>query len=311
MLGLIISDVVGNDIETIASGPTVPQMVNMTAAKEIIEKFTKKENCKIPASVTSYLSSATHPREMTNVGLDSDAYNILIGSNKTAVAAAKEEAMKMGYASYNWSLQLEGEARKLGEAYALMSYYLNAKHVLSETDLSSLSTQLRVDLESLVRDNRRLENDVLNLLRTMEMVDIKEGAPFCLIGAGEPTVTVKGRGKGGRNQELVLAYAIKLRELMSTYQILPENEGQGRGVYRSSVFVSFGTDGQDGDCDAAGAMVDDSSLQGAKLQGLDSDKYLSDNDSYTFFSHLNSGRNLIKLGLTGTNVMDLHLLLIK
>jgi len=311
LLGLILSDVVGNDISTVASGPTVPQRADVAAARDIVEKYCTRETCLIPSSVTSYLAS--HACEDGPTGGSSrvavDACNLLVGSNKTCVVAAKQEAIGRGYACYNWSLQIQGEARKLGRLYALVSYYLNHKRSLSEASSKLLSDELQSALEGLVEDHPQLHNDVVNLLRTLEFTDVTHGGPFCLLGAGEPTVTVKGTGKGGRNQELVLAYSIELKNLMITYQKTQETGLDDGTPCRSAVFASLGTDGQDGNCDAAGAMVDDSSLEGAQTQGLDPDSYLANNDSYTFFSRLNSGKHLIQTGLTGTNVMDLHLLL--
>ncbi len=315
VLGLILSDVVGNNMETIASGPTVPQRQDTEAARTIINKFKHLESCSIPDSVTSCftLAARREKKEPDNVSsTDSNVCNILIGSNKTAVAAAKEEAMRMGYSCYSWSEQLEGEARDLGCVYALLSYYLHSRHSLSEVDCSALLDQLQANLEQLVTKQPHMENNTINLMRTIELLVARgEKSPFCLIGAGEPTVTVRGKGIGGRNQELVLAYAIKLRELESAFPALATKDGSsGDCPHQDCVFVSFGTDGQDGDCDAAGAIVDNFSLEDQAAQGLDADQYLQDNDSYTFFSRLNSGKNLLKIGLTGTNVMDLHLLLI-
>ena len=309
MLGLILSDVVGNPLKTIASGPTVPQELDAEAVGRIIKKFT------LPASVSTHLlSSATSKVNSSPHGMSKDGgnqldiLNVIIGSNKTASEAAKEAAMSVGYLCYNWTLQLEGEAKKLGEVYAIVSHYLQVRRVLSETALESLSAQLQACLDRLIHDHPQLEQDVSNLVRMMDIVEVSEEHPFCLVGSGEPTVTVTGGGKGGRNQELALAYAIKLRDLRALYQSGPPRSG---GACAESVFVSVGTDGQDGDCDGAGAMVDPLSLDSIHDQGLDPEKSLVENDSYTFFSQLNSGRNLIKIGLTGTNVMDLHLLLLR
>ena len=76
-------------------------------------------------------------------------------------------------------------------------------------------------------------------------------------------------------------------------------------------FLSAGTDGIDGPTDVAGAIIDDCTLLGAIKMGLDADEYLKSNDSYSFFHVLNNGENFIKPGHTGTNVMDMQLLLIQ
>jgi hydroxypyruvate reductase len=114
--------------------------------------------------------------------------------------------------------------------------------------------------------------------------------PACLLAGGETTVTVRGKGKGGRNQEYALAAALAL-----------ENAGP-------VTILSAGTDGIDGPTDAAGAFADSETVARAAALGLDARRFLDDNDSYRFFERMNS---LIKTGSTGTNVMDIHVMLIR
>jgi glycerate 2-kinase len=118
--------------------------------------------------------------------------------------------------------------------------------------------------------------------------------PLCIIASGETTVTVRGRGLGGRNQEFALAAALALGGF-------PAPPG-------SSVLVaSAGTDGIDGPTDAAGALADRTTMARSARQGLDATAALHDNDAYRFFEPLG---DLIRWGPTGTNVGDLHVLLI-
>ena len=112
----------------------------------------------------------------------------------------------------------------------------------------------------------------------------KRKSPFCLIAGGETTVTIKGNGKGGRNQELALA---AVDELSGMEDIL---------------FGSLATDGDDGPTDAAGAAVNGETRQRAERRGMSASDHLSRNDAYMFFDPLN---DLIKCGYTGTNVNDL------
>jgi len=111
--------------------------------------------------------------------------------------------------------------------------------------------------------------------------------PIGIVVGGETTVTVSGKGQGGRNQELVLSAALNFNE---------------SGEW---VIASFNTDGVDGPTDAAGAIVDSYTLKRAKKLGLDSEKYLAANDSYSFFSKLG---DLIRTGPTGTNVNDIFVI---
>jgi glycerate 2-kinase len=108
--------------------------------------------------------------------------------------------------------------------------------------------------------------------------------PFCLIAGGETTVTVRGNGRGGRNQELALAAAIELKELENV------------------MLITLATDGEDGSTDAAGAVVTGETFQHAIHSGLAPTQFLDNNDSYSFFETLG---DLIKTGPTGTNVNDL------
>lgn len=292
VLGLVLSDVVGDPLEVIASGPTVPQPREPKKALELLEKY----GLKLDDSVSRCLHS--EPQAQGTIR-DEHVFNTIIGSNKMAATSAKEAAIRLGYASYVWTLQLQGEAALVGEFYATLSHYMLLRRYPSEE--AGLDTSRDLFYESLSKLSRELEADVFNLMRMIEMV---KGGPFCLIGSGEPTVRVTGKGKGGRNQELALAYAIKSHELR-------ESCSSGYGGGDNCAFASVGTDGQDGPCDAAGAVVDPLVFAAALEQGLAPVERLLDNDSHTFFSMLNSGGNLIKTGLTGTNVMDIHILLLK
>jgi hydroxypyruvate reductase len=114
--------------------------------------------------------------------------------------------------------------------------------------------------------------------------------PTCIVSSGETTVRVKGQGKGGRNQEFVLAAAEVLHQ-MGTF----------------GAVASAGTDGVDGPTDAAGAYADGATIDRALADGLVPDRYLSDNNSYAFFEALG---DLIHTGPTGTNVGDLQIILL-
>ena len=119
--------------------------------------------------------------------------------------------------------------------------------------------------------------------------------PVCLLAGGEPTVQLQGSGKGGRNQELALHVGVELgRQPLGPVDVL---------------FLSGGTDGQDGPTKVAGAWVTSDFSSQASAESLDVAAFLADNDSYTFFSRFQGGTHLLHTGLTGTNVMDVHLLI--
>ena len=114
--------------------------------------------------------------------------------------------------------------------------------------------------------------------------------PACILSGGETTVIISGAGKGGRNQEFALTAAIDIAD-------------EDR-----MVFLSGGTDGTDGPTDAAGAIVDSSTIKKATASGLNPVDFLENNDSYHFFQKTG---DLLKTGPTGTNVMDLRIVLVR
>ncbi|XP_075752644.1 glycerate kinase isoform X2 [Rhipicephalus microplus] len=148
-----------------------------------------------------------------------------------------------------------------------------------------------------------------NKVRYRELEQLKEsaerafdmGRPICVVTAGETTVHVTGSGKGGRCQELALAAAIELNRLFNHAEL----------QHAELVVLAAGTDGQDGPTDAAGAMVHITTVPEASAQGIDAIGDLERNDSHHFFRTFNSGADHLITGLTGTNVMDLHMLLLR
>jgi glycerate-2-kinase len=127
--------------------------------------------------------------------------------------------------------------------------------------------------------------------------------PLCLIFGGETVVKVSGNGKGGRNLELSLAAALHLHSSKKAFD--------DSDVQRRISILSAGTDGIDGPTDVAGAVVDNTTIEQALKQGLDPVEYLKNNDSYNFFQQLNGGENFVITGHTGTNVMDIQMVLIQ
>jgi hydroxypyruvate reductase len=224
VLSLILSDVIGDDLDVIGSGPTVGDLSTVEQAESVLRKF----GVAVPAGV------------LLETPKVSQAQNLIIGSNRLAMDAAARKAKELGYRTLVLSSSVDGETREIARMHAAI-----VKEILTAG-----------------RPLRR---------------------PACLLSGGETTVTVRGKGLGGRNQEFVLAAAIAL-------------EGFGP----ATVF-SAGTDGLDGPTDAAGAVADE------KTPMHDAHNFLDNNDSYHFFEKLKA---LVKTGPTGTNVMDVRILLI-
>lgn len=237
IISLILSDVIGNPLEAIASGPTVPDPTTREDAVSILKKYDLEKQ--VPYSVLDILESKSLLLDFRQqaVGLQ-NVQNMIIGDNKLAARAASEQAEQEGFYAEILTNKLQGEARAAGR---------------------ELAYRLRKETSTRAR-------------------------PFCLIIGGEPTVTITGQGKGGRNQELALAAVEELRDLENV------------------ILIAFATDGDDGPTDAAGAVVTGQSARRADLLGLDAASYLSRNDSYAYFQALG---DLLKTGPTGTNVNDL------
>lgn len=145
----------------------------------------------------------------------------------------------------------------------------------------------------IVGEAREVSKLFLSLAGDLAQYDLPVKRPACILAGGETTVTLRGKGLGGRNQEMALAALAALD---------PARPGHG-----SMVFLSAGTDGNDGPTDAAGAFASMELLEKARAKGLDPRAFLADNDSYTFFSEVDG---LLKTGSTGTNVCDMQILIL-
>ena len=273
LVSLIISDVLGDRLDLIASGPTVPDRSTPDEAIEILDRFDARE-AGISPTVFEYLR---HVGQVDNLSkntkhiynpsqesgqIDNLFYvNLVIANNATAVAAAVDEARRLGYSVTSESAtESEGPAEEVGRR-------------LAETALQMRKPgpTCRRPLNETVDENKK-----------------------CFISGGEPVVKLieaSRRGQGGRNQQLALAALERLVEI-----------GDADGI----VLLSGGTDGEDGPTDAAGALVDAEVIAATRRTGLDPTDYLARNDAYNFFTPLDA---LIRTGPTGTNVCDLRVVL--
>ena len=251
-LNFILSDVVGDRLDTIASGLTSHDDTTYAQALAIIEKYRLADST--PKNVMRALTLGTLGRipETPKRGDPAAdlATNILIGSNRAALLAARDKAVSMGYRVAALTSSLTGEAREAAKFLYAMA-------------VDAHKTGLLI------------------------------APPACLIAGGETTVSLKGKGTGGRNQEMALAFLAELAK----------DEPVGRGIY----FLSASTDGTDGPTDAAGAFAATEILALAERQGLSIEAFLQNNDSYHFFEAIG---HLLKTGPTMTNVCDLHLILV-
>ncbi len=226
VVALILSDVIGDDLSVIGSGPTVLDSTTVDDAAAVLKRF----GIAVPPLTET-------PKTKVN------AQNVIVGSNRQSVDAAAKKAKALGYRPIILSTTIDGETREIARMHAALAR------------------------ETMARG----------------------GTGVCFLSGGETTVTIRGAGLGGRNQEFVLAAAIALE---STPKV---------------TIFSGGTDGIDGPTDAAGAIADASTLRRAAVLRLNPAQYLADNDSYHFFE---KAGGLVKTGPTGTNVADVRILLV-
>jgi hydroxypyruvate reductase len=240
---LILSDVVGDPLEVIASGPTVPDPTTYADAWAVVEQYQLQTD--LPPTVIKHLQAGLsgHTPDTPKPGdsMFKRVHNVIVGSNRLAAQAAVAAAKNAGFEAALLSTFIEGEAREVGQVVA-----------------------------GLAKGLARSEGPIPR--------------PACLVMGGETTVTLRGSGQGGRNQEMALAAAIAL-------------------IGWPNVLVTcLGTDGSDGPTDAAGAFANGETVGRAQALRLDAVEYLRQNNAYNFFAALG---DLIVTGPTHTNVNDL------
>ena len=248
LITLMLSDVVGDRLDAIASGPTVPDPTTFRDCLNILTHYDLLD--RVPDSIRDHLQQGLGggAAETPKAG---DAVfelgqTVIVANNRLALHAAREAAEARGYRTLLLSSTLEGEARHVARVHAAIAQ---------------------------------------EICHSGQPV----APPACIISGGETTVTVRGDGKGGRSQEFALAAAPHVAGLDKT------------------VVLSGGTDGSDGPTDAAGALVDGRTLARAEALGLQPEAFLHRNDAYHFFQALD---DLLRTGPTGTNVMDMVVMLV-
>jgi len=250
VVSLILSDVVGDRLDTIASGLTAPDESTFSQAAAIVSKY----GLSLPSPVANLLAEGLRGDVGETPKPGDPAFervtNILIGNNRTGLEAAAREAEVLGWRSVVLTSRIVGEAREVGKVYAAIA--------LDQRRHGSLGA-----------------------------------GNVCILAGGETTVTVRGTGLGGRNQECALSF---LAELAAA------------GPWVDGIdFLAASSDGGDGPTDAAGAFAESGLLAEARRLGLNIGDYLRENDSYRFFAAVGG---LFKTGPTLTNVCDYQICLV-
>jgi glycerate 2-kinase len=248
VIALIVSDAIGDAMESIGSGPTAPDSTTFADCLNIVRRYGIEGT--VPSPVLQLLergaSGAVEETPKAGDPAFQKVHNVIVGSNRLALAAAQRRAEQLGYRSLLLSSLIAGETRTVAAVHA------------------AIAKEIAATGNPLPR-------------------------PACVISGGETTVTVRGSGLGGRNQEFALAVVNEIAGL------------------DQAVILSGGSDGSDGPTDAAGALTDGTTLGRAQALGLDVDAFLDNNDSYHFFQPLG---DLLITGPTFTNVMDLRIVLV-
>lgn len=250
-VSLVLSDIVGDPLDAIASGPTVPDPSSFGDALQVLERYSLPDE--VPKPVLNLLrgGAAGEVPETPKPGDPSfeRVENYLIGTNLHGLRAAAGRAEELGYTVVPLTARLTGEAREVAKLFT-------------------------------------------GILADIAVQSFPVAPPACIIAGGETTVTVRGNGTGGRNQELALAALAEMaRE--------PER-------YARAALLSASTDGNDGPTDAAGGWADSEVLRRVSAGAIRS--ALADNDSYTL---LNNTDALFRTGPTGTNVCDYQIALVR
>lgn len=249
VITLALSDVIGDDLDVIGSGPTVPDCSTFAQALAIVRRHGQVE--RVPSTVRQRLErgAAGEIEETPRSGDPAFARvrNVIVGSNRSALDAAARTARALRYRTLVLSTMVEGETRDVARVHAAIAREIRASgHPVKP--------------------------------------------PACIVSGGETTVTLcDGHGLGGRNQEFVLAAASDIAGMENV------------------VVLSAGTDGTDGPTDAAGAIADGRTAARASEKGWSAADALARNDSYHFFGPLG---DLVRTGPTGTNVMDVHVVIV-
>jgi len=249
VITLIISDVIGDPLDVIASGPTVPDKTTFSNADHVIRKYNLRKSM---ARSILHVIKRGYQGQIPETPKSWDAVfrnvtNLIICNNQDMLLASKKRSLRLGYNTKILTSSLSGDIEYITEYF-------------------------------------------VSIYRKIIINKSKMKTPVCILSGGEPTVAVRGKGLGGRNQELVLNFALEIKNNPFL------------------LFLSVGTDGTDGPTDAAGAFVTGNTVPKTENGKIYAHNYLINNDSYHYFEK--SG-GLIKTGVTGTNVMDIQILIIR
>ncbi|XP_063834751.1 glycerate kinase [Ostrinia nubilalis] len=283
VVSLILSDIVGDPLDLIASGPTTENNDDPNAAADIIKKYNLYEQ--LPLSVKTILNELNDSKEFPKDKVN----NYIIGSNKVSIHEAANQAEKLGYLPICLSHQVIGNIEIVAQEYVKLAE-LFCKLIEGTLNKEEFKSSI---------DSLNIPGISTNFIEDDKVMDLLKHKDVCLVLGGEITVEVKGKGKGGRNQQLSLEFSNIIHKI------------KGRFSHFEVDFLSAGTDGIDGPTDAAGAMGYLDLVSESKEVNIDINDYLNNSDSYNFYKRFKNGELHVFTGHTNTNVMDIHLIVIR
>ncbi|CAF1342570.1 unnamed protein product [Rotaria sordida] len=273
IIGLILSDVIGDPLEFIASGPTFYSGNKNRQTLNIFNKYDLMN--RIPAQFLQHLKQYENTNDDQNISSIKQIYNIIVGSNRIALEAAAHLChQSLNYIPFIMTTCLQGEAREVGRRIVEL-ITTKPSQLIYNDNIGCLFS----------------DKSTFNAFQTLR----KEHKRYCLLLGGETTVVMKNNvGKGGRCQELAVSAALTIDNNQEDISIL---------------LLAAGSDGIDGPTDAAGAfafngmITNEDDIKRAHIS-------LDTHDIYTYLSEINDGANLLKSGHTSTNVMDIIIVLV-
>lgn len=281
-VSLVLSDVCGDPLDIIASGPTFKTSLNLNSPLDILNKYELTNE--IPESILQVLT-----KDHVEIDFPTNSSINIIGNNQMACAAIQRGADNQGMKGIVISTEVIGSVSDLSLSYVKLLQLISEfrDQQIELTDWKNALKPLQIELN--------FKSDAADVLTDYITSNRCNCTPFLIIAGGEPTVQVTGNGIGGRNQELALRMSVLLSEIPTLQQVM---------------MISAGTDGIDGPTTAAGAIGCSQVVADAISSNLDLNSYLKNNDSFTFYSQLMDGKYHVVTGHTGTNVMDVHIFIV-
>lgn len=280
IISLMLSDVAGDPLDVIASGPTYPDSSSFLDALNILKKYDLEKDFEqvrkiFEDGIDGKIPDTLKEKEYSELKQKGKIFNILVGSNYICCKSIIEYLIEKKYNVVYLGSLIEGNAEDVAKVF---SGYLR----------SIIKNQFGINFF-----------DIQNLKSCLKF-------PVAIVWGGESTVIVKGHGKGGRNQHFVLSFLNNIKNIKEIDSTQNDKINNVQDKYLFSI-CSFGTDGIDGVSPAAGAIADNMTTDFIIKNNIDLNNILSNSDSYSFFEKLGDA---IITGPTGTNVTDVGVLII-